>query len=100
MHESTVSRVVNNKYMHTPQGVYEMKFFFHSGISSSYRRERVVGDDQAAHPKIIEAKTRRPLSDSKIMNILQRKARAGAADDREVPRRAEDSDVESAQSLY
>src|SRR5688572_30823581 len=36
MHESTVSRVVNNKYMHTPQGVFEMKFFFHSGISSSY----------------------------------------------------------------
>src|SRR6187200_1041753 len=36
MHESTVSRVVNNKYMHTPQGVFELKFFFHSGISSSY----------------------------------------------------------------
>src|SRR5660397_2877 len=36
MHESTVSRVVTNKYMHTPQGVVEMKFFFHSGISSSY----------------------------------------------------------------
>src|SRR5690606_2350176 len=36
MHESTVSRVVTNKYMHTPQGVFEMKFFFHSGISSSY----------------------------------------------------------------
>jgi RNA polymerase sigma-54 factor len=36
MHESTVSRVVTNKYMHTPQGVFEMKYFFHSGISSSY----------------------------------------------------------------
>jgi RNA polymerase sigma-54 factor len=36
MHESTVSRVVNNKYMHTPQGVFELKYFFHSGISSSY----------------------------------------------------------------
>ena len=34
MHESTVSRVVTNKYMHTPQGVFEMKYFFHSGISS------------------------------------------------------------------
>src|SRR5581483_7125083 len=32
MHESTVSRVVTNKYMHTPQGVFEMKYFFHSGI--------------------------------------------------------------------
>ena len=36
MHESTVSRVVTNKYMHTPQGVFEMSYFFHSGISSSY----------------------------------------------------------------
>ena len=35
MHESTVSRVVANKYMHTPRGVYEMRFFFHSGITSS-----------------------------------------------------------------
>ena len=34
MHESTVSRVVANKYMHTPRGVYEMRFFFHSGITS------------------------------------------------------------------
>ncbi|HEV3485687.1 MAG TPA: RNA polymerase factor sigma-54, partial [Vicinamibacterales bacterium] len=33
MHESTVSRVVTNKYMHTPLGVFEMKFFFHSGIA-------------------------------------------------------------------
>ena len=36
MHESTVSRVVNNKYMHTSQGVFEMKYFFHSGIRSAY----------------------------------------------------------------
>ena len=51
MHESTVSRVVTNKYMHTPQGVFEMKYFFHSGISSSLRRGGVVGHDQAAHPQ-------------------------------------------------
>ena len=36
MHESTVSRVVNNKYVHTPRGVFEMKYFFHSGIQSAY----------------------------------------------------------------
>ncbi len=35
MHESTVSRVVANKYMHTPRGVYELRFFFHSGITTS-----------------------------------------------------------------
>ncbi|MDH3283835.1 MAG: RNA polymerase factor sigma-54 [Acidobacteriota bacterium] len=34
MHESTVSRVVNQKYMHTPRGLFEMRFFFHSSISS------------------------------------------------------------------
>jgi len=38
MHESTVSRVVANKYMHTPRGVYEMRFFFHSGITSTMAR--------------------------------------------------------------
>jgi RNA polymerase sigma-54 factor len=35
MHESTVSRVTTAKYMHTPQGIYELKYFFNSGISSS-----------------------------------------------------------------
>jgi RNA polymerase sigma-54 factor len=34
MHESTVSRASTNKYMHTPQGVFEIKYFFHSGIES------------------------------------------------------------------
>jgi RNA polymerase sigma-54 factor len=73
MHESTVSRVVTNKYMHTPQGVFEMKYFFHSGISSSY------GDDVSSVTiknrirKIIEGEDpRKPLSDSKIVSILQR----------------------------
>ena len=36
MHESTVSRVVNNKYMHTPQGVFEMRFLFQSGFNNSF----------------------------------------------------------------
>ena len=73
MHESTVSRVVTNKYMHTPQGVFEMKYFFHSGIHSSY------GDDVSSVTikqrirKIIEQEDpRKPLSDSKIVSILQR----------------------------
>ena len=34
MHESTVSRITTNKYIDTPQGVFELKFFFHSGIKS------------------------------------------------------------------
>ena len=56
MHESTVSRVVNNKYMHTPQGVFEMTCFFHSGIHSSYSESE---DSQ------------KPLSDSRIVSMLQ-----------------------------
>jgi RNA polymerase sigma-54 factor len=73
MHESTVSRVVNNKYMHTPQGVYEMKFFFHSGISSSFGESVSSVTIKQRIRKIIEAEDqRRPLSDSKIMSILQK----------------------------
>jgi RNA polymerase sigma-54 factor len=71
MHESTVSRVVANKYMHTPRGVYEMRFFFHSGITSSMgeavssvsikdRIRKMIDDEDAS----------RPLSDSKIAEVL------------------------------
>jgi RNA polymerase sigma-54 factor len=73
MHESTVSRVVNNKYMHTPQGVYEMKFFFHSGISSSYGESVSSVAIKQRIRKIIENEDpRKPLSDSKIVSILQK----------------------------
>jgi RNA polymerase sigma-54 factor len=77
MHESTVSRVVNNKYMHTPQGVYEMKYFFHSGISSSYGEAVSSVTIKQRIRKIIEGEDQRhPLSDSKIMNILQKEGLA------------------------
>ncbi len=72
MHESTVSRVVNNKYMHTPQGVFEMKYFFHSGISSSYGESVSSVTIKQRIRKIIESEDgRKPLSDSKIVSILQ-----------------------------
>ncbi len=72
MHESTVSRVVNNKYMHTPQGVFELKYFFHSGISSSYGDSVSSVTIKQRIRKIIEGEdARKPLSDSKIVNILQ-----------------------------
>jgi RNA polymerase sigma-54 factor len=73
MHESTVSRVVTNKYMHTPQGVFEMKYFFHSGIHSSYGESVSSVTIKQRIRKIIENEDpRKPLSDSKIVNILQR----------------------------
>jgi RNA polymerase sigma-54 factor len=73
MHESTVSRVVTNKYMHTPQGVFEMKYFFHSGISSSYGESVSSVTIKQRIRKIIDNEDpRKPLSDSKIVSILQR----------------------------
>jgi RNA polymerase sigma-54 factor len=73
MHESTVSRVVTNKYMHTPQGVFEMKYFFHSGIASSYGEAVSSVTIKQRIRKIIDQEdARKPLSDSKIVSMLQR----------------------------
>ena len=73
MHESTVSRVVTNKYVHTPQGVFEMKYFFHSGIASAYGEAVSSVTIKQRIRKIIEQEDqKRPLSDSKIVAILQR----------------------------
>src|SRR5258706_13559263 len=71
MHESTVSRVVSNKYMHTPRGLFLVRYFFHSGIdsdtgediSSLTVKKKIQGFIDAEDP-------RKPLSDSKIMKIL------------------------------
>ena len=72
MHESTVSRVVNNKYMHTPQGVFEMKYFFHSGIRSAYGESVSSVTIKRRIRQIIEAEdSRKPLSDSRIVNVLR-----------------------------
>jgi RNA polymerase sigma-54 factor len=83
MHESTVSRVTTNKYMYTPQGVYELKFFFNSslprigngaeGLSSVAVREKIrkmVLDEDPAHP----------LKDQDILRRLEK-------DDIEIARR-------------
>ena len=73
MHESTVSRVVSNKYIHTPRGLLPMKFFFHSGIDREYG-----GDISSLTVKrkikhfIQEEDSRKPLSDSELMRILNR----------------------------
>ncbi len=73
MHESTVSRVVSNKYMHTPRGLLPMKFFFHSGIDRDYG-----GDISSLTVKrkiqnfIQDEDAKKPLSDSELMRILNR----------------------------
>ncbi|MDD2943106.1 MAG: RNA polymerase factor sigma-54 [bacterium] len=70
MHESTVSRVTTNKYIHTPHGVYELKYFFSSGlrggegdVSSESVKERIR--------QLIEAEEKKkPLSDQALEAIL------------------------------
>jgi len=71
MHESTISRVTTNKYVHTPRGIFELKFFFNSGIS------RVHGGDVASESvkekvkAIIATETpAHPYSDQKIVEML------------------------------
>ncbi len=71
MHESTVSRVVANKYMHTPRGVYEMRFFFHSGITSTMGESISSVTIKDRIKKMIEEEdASRPLSDSRIADVL------------------------------
>lgn len=73
MHESTVSRVVNNKYMHTHRGLFEMRFFFHSGIASVRGGENVSSlTVKDRIKKIIAAEdSHHPLSDAAIVKLLR-----------------------------
>ena len=72
MHESTVSRVTTNKYVHTSQGIFELKYFFNSSIN------RVDGEAMASesvkeriHKLIRSEDPRRPLSDQRIAEMLK-----------------------------
>lgn len=72
MHESTVSRVVANKYIHTPRGVCAMRFFFHSGITSTMGEAvSSVTIKERIRKMIGEEDGTRPLSDSRIAEILE-----------------------------
>ena len=73
MHESTVSRVTTAKYMHTPQGIYELKYFFNSGISSS-EGDALASESVKLKIKDMVAKEnqKNPLSDQKIAEILSK----------------------------
>jgi RNA polymerase sigma-54 factor len=71
MHESTISRVTTNKYMHTPRGVFEFKYFFSSHLSSVDGEDQSSTSVRAKIRKLIGAENPgKPLSDSKIANIL------------------------------
>ena len=72
MHESTVSRVTTNKYVHTPQGIYELKFFFNSAINKTGGDE-IASEAVKNHIKQIVAAEdpKRPHSDQKIVELLK-----------------------------
>ena len=71
MHESTISRVTTNKYMHTPRGVFEFKYFFSSHLSSDSGEDQSSTSVRAKIRKLIAAENpAKPLSDSKIANLL------------------------------
>jgi RNA polymerase sigma-54 factor len=73
MHESTVSRVTNNKYVHTPRGIYELKYFFNSSIN------KTDGDNLASEAVKSKIKVlvgnedpKKPFSDQKIVELLKK----------------------------
>ncbi|MAF84016.1 MAG: RNA polymerase factor sigma-54 [Gammaproteobacteria bacterium] len=71
MHESTVSRVTSNKYMHTTRGVFELKYFFSSQLAASDGSEQSSTAIRAKIRRLIGAENpQKPLSDSKIVTLL------------------------------
>ena len=74
MHESTISRVTTQKYIHTPRGIFELKYFFSSHVSTSDGGECSSTAIRAIIRRIIsEENSRKPLSDNKITQILEEK---------------------------
>ena len=72
MHESTISRVTTNKYMHTPRGVFEFKYFFSSHLSTASGEDQSSTSVRAKIRKLIGAENpAKPLSDNKIANVLR-----------------------------
>ncbi len=72
MHESTISRVTTNKYAFTPQGIFELKYFFNSSISRTHGEAMASASVQDKIKRIIDKENpKKPLSDDKITKILK-----------------------------
>jgi len=72
MHESTISRVTTQKYMHTPRGVFEFKYFFSSHVKTTDGGECSATAIRAMIRKLVDAEeASKPLSDSKLATILE-----------------------------
>ncbi len=72
LHESTISRVTTNKYVHTPQGLFELKFFFDSPINRFHGESLASESVKKRIKQIISAEDpKKPLSDQRIVEILR-----------------------------
>ncbi len=72
MHESTISRVTTQKYLHSPKGIFELKYFFSSHVNTSSGGECSSTAIRALLKKMIEAENQtKPLSDSKLATLLK-----------------------------
>ncbi len=73
MHESTVSRVTTNKFMHTPVGIFELKYFFNSGIASADGEADLASESVKEKIRQLVSKEdpARPLSDQRIVELLR-----------------------------
>ena len=72
MHESTISRATTRKYMHTPRGIYELKYFFSSHVATSEGGECSSTAIKAHIKKFVQSEnTKKPLSDSKLCTLLK-----------------------------
>ena len=74
MHESTISRVTTNKYMHTPKGIFELKYFFSSHVSTDSGGATSSTAIRALIKKLVSNEdAQKPLSDSKIASSLEKR---------------------------
>jgi RNA polymerase sigma-54 factor len=74
MHESTISRVTTNKYVHTPQGLFELKYFFNSSIRRVSDEDIASESVKQAIKKIIDEEDKiNPLSDQQIVELLAKR---------------------------
>lgn len=73
MHESTVSRATNGKYVQTPRGLYELKFFFSSGLTTSGGEMSSTSIKSMIKDLIEQENPKKPYSDQKISDILKAK---------------------------
>lgn len=73
VHESTISRVTSNKYVHTPVGTFELKYFFNSGISTDGGAGDVASESVKEKIRMLISKedAKRPLSDQKLVELLK-----------------------------